>query len=84
MFSVNHLIVSQTHPHIVPILNLKRRLGVAGAVAESELKHRCARACASRGASPLLAGRRLPARAPAQLSVVAMLEPVQPQVALLS
>ncbi|KAL4437758.1 hypothetical protein ABPG77_005670 [Micractinium sp. CCAP 211/92] len=41
MFSVNHFIVSQTNPHIVPFLNLKRRLGTAGAVAESEFKHRC-------------------------------------------
>lgn len=43
MFSANHFIVSQTSPHIVPFLNLKRRLGVAGAVAESEFRHRCAR-----------------------------------------
>ncbi|KAI3427163.1 hypothetical protein D9Q98_007100 [Chlorella vulgaris] len=41
MFSVNHFIVSQTNPHIVPFLNLKRHLGTAGAVAESEFKHRC-------------------------------------------
>ncbi|KAL4443986.1 hypothetical protein ABPG75_011723 [Micractinium tetrahymenae] len=41
MFSVNHFIVSQTNPHIVPFLNLKRRMGTAGAVAESEFKHRC-------------------------------------------
>lgn len=41
MFSVNHFIVSQTNPHIVPFLNFKRRMGTAGAVAESELKHRC-------------------------------------------
>ncbi|KAI7844766.1 hypothetical protein COHA_001648 [Chlorella ohadii] len=41
MFSANHFIVSQTSPHIVPFLNLKRRLGVAGAVAESEFRHRC-------------------------------------------
>lgn len=40
MFSVNHFIVSQTNPHVVPFLNLKRRLGTAGAVAESEFKHR--------------------------------------------
>ena len=38
---VNHFLVSQTNPHVVPFLNLKRRLGTAGAVAESELKHRC-------------------------------------------
>jgi TAG lipase/steryl ester hydrolase/phospholipase A2/LPA acyltransferase len=42
MFSVNHFIVSQTNPHIVPFLNLKRHLGTAGAVAESEFKHRWA------------------------------------------
>jgi TAG lipase/steryl ester hydrolase/phospholipase A2/LPA acyltransferase len=42
MFSVNHFIVSQTNPHIVPFLNLKRRMGTAGAVAESEFKHRWA------------------------------------------
>ncbi|PSC75647.1 Triacylglycerol lipase SDP1 [Micractinium conductrix] len=41
MFSANHFIVSQTNPHIVPFLNLKRRLGTVGAVAESEFKHRC-------------------------------------------
>ena len=40
MFSANHFIVSQTNPHIVPFLNLKRRLGTVGAVAESEFKHR--------------------------------------------
>jgi hypothetical protein len=41
MFSANHFIVSQTSPHIVPFLNLKRRLGMAGVVAESEFRHRC-------------------------------------------
>ena len=40
MFSANHFIVSQTNPHIVPFLNLKRRLGTVGAVAESEFTHR--------------------------------------------
>ena len=54
MFSVNHFIVSQTNPHIVPFLNLKRRMGTAGAVAESEFKHRwaccwCGGWCGGRG-----------------------------------
>lgn len=40
MFSVNHFIVSQTNPHVVPFLHLKRQLGTPGAVAESEFKHR--------------------------------------------
>ena len=40
MFSVNHFIVSQTNPHIVPFLSLKRRLGTPGAVVEGEFKHR--------------------------------------------
>jgi TAG lipase/steryl ester hydrolase/phospholipase A2/LPA acyltransferase len=44
MFSVNHFIVSQTVPHVVPLLNLKRRLGTAGQLGEAELKHRCRQA----------------------------------------
>jgi TAG lipase/steryl ester hydrolase/phospholipase A2/LPA acyltransferase len=44
MFSVNHFIVSQTTPHIVPILNLKRRLGMTGQLLEAEFKHRCRQA----------------------------------------
>lgn len=44
MFGVNHFIVSQTTPHIVPFLNLKRALGVAGQLAEAEIKHRCRQA----------------------------------------
>ena len=44
MFGVNHFIVSQTTPHIVPFLNLKRALGVAGQLGEAEIKHRCRQA----------------------------------------
>ena len=44
MFSVNHFIVSQTSPHIIPFLNLKRQLGVVGQLAEAEIKHRCRQA----------------------------------------
>jgi hypothetical protein len=68
MFSVNHFIVSQTNPHVVPFLNLKRRLGTAGAVAESEFKHRQAPAggsAAGGGAYPAapLANLRRPSGA---------------------
>jgi TAG lipase/steryl ester hydrolase/phospholipase A2/LPA acyltransferase len=44
MFGVNHFIVSQTTPHIIPFLNLKKQLGVAGQLAEAEIKHRCRQA----------------------------------------
>jgi TAG lipase/steryl ester hydrolase/phospholipase A2/LPA acyltransferase len=44
MFGVNHFIVSQTTPHIIPFLNLKKKLGVAGQLAEAEIKHRCRQA----------------------------------------
>ena len=48
LFNVNYFIVSQTNPHIVPILRLKRALckrsatwAIAAAFLESEWKHRC-------------------------------------------
>ena len=42
MFNVNYFLVSQTNPHIVPLLNLRRRLNRKVAKAfEIELKHRC-------------------------------------------
>lgn len=44
MFGVNHFIVSQTTPYIIPFLNLKKSLGVAGQLAEAEIKHRCRQA----------------------------------------
>jgi TAG lipase/steryl ester hydrolase/phospholipase A2/LPA acyltransferase len=44
MFGVNHFIVSQTSPHIIPFLNLKKSLGVVGQLAEAEIKHRCRQA----------------------------------------
>jgi len=44
MFGVNHFIVSQTTPHIIPFLNLKKSLGVAGQLGEAEIKHRCRQA----------------------------------------
>lgn len=56
MFSVNHFIVSQSTPHIIPFLALKKSLGVVGALAEGEIKHRC------RQALELLPRRRWPAR----------------------
>jgi hypothetical protein len=45
MFNCNHFIVSQTNPHIVPLLNLKKSLSRRWAnLLELELRHRCARA----------------------------------------
>lgn len=42
MFNCNHFLVSQTNPHIVPLLNLKKALSRKWAnVLEAELKHRC-------------------------------------------
>eukprot|EP00879_Flechtneria_rotunda_P003920 GHRR01004160.1.p1 GENE.GHRR01004160.1~~GHRR01004160.1.p1 ORF type:complete len:615 (+),score=190.72 GHRR01004160.1:341-2185(+) len=43
MFNCNHFIVSQTNPHIVPLLNLKKSLSRRWAnLLELELRHRCA------------------------------------------
>eukprot|EP00775_Hariotina_reticulata_P005537 gene5537-5773_t len=43
MFNCNHFIVSQTNPHIVPLLNLKKTLSRRWAnLLELELRHRCA------------------------------------------
>ncbi|KAG2494204.1 hypothetical protein HYH03_007562 [Edaphochlamys debaryana] len=42
MFNCNHFLVSQTNPHIVPLLNIKKALSRKWAnVLEAELKHRC-------------------------------------------
>lgn len=44
MFNCNHFIVSQTNPHIVPLLNLKKSLSRRWAnLLELELRHRCVR-----------------------------------------
>ena len=41
MFNVNYFLVSQTNPHIVPALNLKKRVNrKLGSVVETEWKHR--------------------------------------------
>ncbi len=41
MFNCNHFLVSQTNPHIVPLLNIKRGLSRKWAnLFELELKHR--------------------------------------------
>lgn len=41
MFNVNYFMVSQTNPHIVPALNLKRRVNrQLGNLLEAEWKHR--------------------------------------------
>lgn len=40
-FNVNYFLVSQTNPHIVPALNLKKRFNrKLGNLAEAEWKHR--------------------------------------------
>lgn len=42
MFNCNHFLVSQTNPHIVPLLNLKKCLSKKWAnIVEHEFKHRC-------------------------------------------
>nr|ARQ20718.1 sugar-dependent 1 tag lipase [Lobosphaera incisa] len=42
MFNVNYFLVSQTNPHIVPVLNLKKRFNrKLGNLLEAEWKHRC-------------------------------------------
>lgn len=42
MFNVNYFLVSQTNPHIVPFLYMKRGLSRrAASLFEAELKHRC-------------------------------------------
>lgn len=41
MFNVNYFLVSQTNPHIVPALNMKRRFNrKLGNLLETEWKHR--------------------------------------------
>ncbi|KAL3151785.1 hypothetical protein ABBQ38_012757 [Trebouxia sp. C0009 RCD-2024] len=42
MFNVNYFLVSQTNPHIVPALNMKRKFNrKLGNLLEAEWKHRC-------------------------------------------
>jgi TAG lipase / steryl ester hydrolase / phospholipase A2 / LPA acyltransferase len=42
MFNCNHFLVSQTNPHIVPLVNFKSLFSHKwGAIMEAELKHRC-------------------------------------------
>ena len=54
MFNVNYFLVSQTNPHIVPALNLKKRVPrKLGDLLESEWKHRRA---SMRTAAPALQG----------------------------
>jgi len=46
MFNCNHFIVSQTNPHIVPLLNLKKNLSRRWAnLLELELRHRYSSMC---------------------------------------
>ena len=41
-FNVNYFLVSQTNPHIVPLMNLKKRVNrKLGNFVETEWKHRC-------------------------------------------
>ena len=41
-FNVNYFLVSQTNPHIVPLMNLKKRVPrKLGNFVETEWKHRC-------------------------------------------
>lgn len=56
MFNVNYFLVSQTNPHIVPALNLKKRVNrKLGNILEAEWKHRCAIRHPSRCAEHLCA-----------------------------
>lgn len=49
MFNVNYFLVSQTNPHIVPALNLKKRVNrKLGNLLEAEWKHRRATSYSSR------------------------------------
>ncbi len=42
LFNCNHYLVSQTNPHIVPLLNLIQGFGGKWSkILEAELKHRC-------------------------------------------
>ena len=51
LFNVNYFICSQTNPHIVPALNIKRHLNrTFSDLMEHEFKHRCA-AHSQRGSS---------------------------------
>jgi predicted acylesterase/phospholipase RssA len=52
MFNVNYFLVSQTNPHIVPALNLKKRVNrKLGNILEAEWKHRCVHVCGSASSS---------------------------------
>ena len=58
MFNVNYFLVSQTNPHIVPALNMKKRLHrKLGNFMEAEWKHRCGR---DHLATPSHSGGRIP------------------------
>ncbi len=55
MFNVNYFICSQTNPHIVPALNIKRHLNRTFAdLLEHEFKHRCVMSCYNDGTTALL------------------------------
>ncbi len=42
MFNINYFLCSQTNPHIVPALNIKKHVNRTMAdLVESEFKHRC-------------------------------------------
>lgn len=41
MFNCNYFIVSQTNPHVIPILSMKKRWPLATTLFISELQHRC-------------------------------------------
>ena len=44
-FNANYFLVSQTNPHIVPLMNMKKRINRKfGNFVEAEWKHRCATA----------------------------------------
>ena len=50
MFNVNHFLVSQTNPHIAPVLNLKKMFNTTLMdIVEAEFKHRSASSCSSWG-----------------------------------
>ena len=54
MFNVNYFLVSQTNPHIVPALNLKKHFNrKLGNLLEQEWKHRQASGAAAKGVREL-------------------------------
>ena len=57
MFNVNYFLVSQTNPHIVPALNLKKHFNrKLGNLLEQEWKHRQACGAAGQGYGRVLCG----------------------------